>query len=376
MSPIRKVLSMAALLGAAACAGGSSGPGVGAVLPGARSPALNVAVTPSNSLAIQAQAAAVHFLDTFVTADGRVLRPDQGNDIVSEGQAYGMLLAEIAGRPQTVRTIWAWTQRHLQRSDALISWHATASGSVLDHQSATDADVLTAFALLRYDGLDDTALRADGRRVASAILGHEAVGLPGGNLVLVAGPWATSAPATVNPSYWMPSVFRALARFTGDGRWSRAATASVTLLAQLTANGRRLPPDWAALHGSTATATAAPGGSPAAQYGLDAQRIPVWLATGCSTAERALTARWWSILAPTARARALALSLTGQVVNSATNPLPFIASAAAARAAGDTAAWARLLADAAIQARQTPTYYGDAWLGLGTALFAGRLGTC
>ena len=39
--------------------------------------------------------AADRFLAGYVTGDGRVIRRDQGGDIVSEGQAYGMLIAEV-----------------------------------------------------------------------------------------------------------------------------------------------------------------------------------------------------------------------------------------------------------------------------------------
>ena len=68
----------------------------------------------------------------YVTSDGRVIRHDQGGDIVSEGQAYGMLLAEVAERPALVRTIWSWTSAHLGRSDGLFAWHATGTGRVED----------------------------------------------------------------------------------------------------------------------------------------------------------------------------------------------------------------------------------------------------
>ena len=32
------------------------------------------------------------FLDEYVEPDGRVVRRDEGGDVVSEGQAYGMLI--------------------------------------------------------------------------------------------------------------------------------------------------------------------------------------------------------------------------------------------------------------------------------------------
>ncbi|MGH2857326.1 MAG: glycosyl hydrolase family 8, partial [Solirubrobacteraceae bacterium] len=127
-----------------------------------------------------ARGAAARFLTRYVTADGRVIRHDQGGDIVSEGQAYGMLIAQLAHRPAVARTIWSWTRAHLQRHDGLLSWHADGAGKVLDPQPATDGDILIAYALLRYDGPEQAALHTAGRRVARAVLAREAVTLPGG----------------------------------------------------------------------------------------------------------------------------------------------------------------------------------------------------
>ncbi|MGH3509471.1 MAG: glycosyl hydrolase family 8 [Nocardioidaceae bacterium] len=321
-------------------------------------------------------AAAERFLADYVTTDGRVLRHDQGGDIVSEGQAYAMLLAEVAGRPTAVRTIWRWTAAHLQRPDGLLSYHASGSGDVEDANPATDADVLCAYALLRYRGAGEGALHRAGRRIATAVLAHESVSVRGAP-VLVAGTWATAPPATVNPSYWMPGVFRALAAFTGDKRWRAAATTAVRLVAQVTADGSRLPPDWAQLSGTALVPIAAPDGSAPVQYGLDAARLPVWFGTGCTPAAHRLAARWWSgPLSSVGNRGGLALSLTGRPVNQGTNPLPVIAAAAGAAAAGQAGRSTTLRARAAVLARRTPTYYGDAWLALGDALLDDSLDPC
>ena len=308
--------------------------------------------------------AADGFLASYVTRDGRVIRHDQGGDIVSEGQAYAMLLAEAAGRPERVRTIWSWTAAHLQRPDSLVAWHATGDGRVEDPQSATDADILIAYALLRYAGSGAAALHAAGRRVAAAVLANESVVLPDGTPLPVAGPWAlATSPPTVNPSYLMPGVFRALGRLTGDGRWIQAAAAAVATVQRLTGDGRRLPPDWAVLAGRHLIAAPAPDGSSSVQYGADAARLPIWFATACDPGARALAARWWRS----------SLSSAGR---SGGSPLDFMADAAAATAAGDHAAAGRLRDRAAALAAHSPTYYGDAWVALGPALLDGSIDPC
>src|SRR6266581_2214046 len=239
-------------------AGGASGASKGAGAKAATSPAA--------------------FLRSYARPDGRVARPDQGGDTVSEGQAYAMLLAEVAGDNASFGRIWEWTRAHLQRGNGLFAYHADAAGRVLDPQPATDADLLIAWALLRYSGPGAAAYHAAGRRVADAVLAHEVVTAPGSVPFLAAGPWATGRPATLNPSYWSLQAMRGLARFTGDMRWQRLAAGAVSLTRQLTKGGRLLPPDWAELTsaGQLRPEPAPNGSVPLAQYGLDAQRTVVW----------------------------------------------------------------------------------------------------
>ncbi|HET6865357.1 MAG TPA: glycosyl hydrolase family 8 [Solirubrobacteraceae bacterium] len=324
------------------------------------------------------RAAAVRFLDRYVTSDGRVIRHDQGGDIVSEGQAYAMLIAEVADRPALVRTIWSWTSRHLGRSDGLFASHASGAGQIEDPHSATDADTLIAYALLRYDGPDGDALHKAGSRVAEAVLAHESVSLPDGTALPAAGPWATSTkPPIVDPSYLMPSVFVGLAALTGDKRWNGTADASVNLIDGLTGSGTRLPPDWASLEHDRLAPIANPGGGAGVQYGFDAARLPIWFATACSARAHRIAAGWWrTVLGSDGRAGPQALGLDGNTINPAPSPVFLVAGAAAATAAGDTAAARALLGRATTLAHEDPTYYGEAWLALGPALLEGSINPC
>jgi len=299
-----------------------------------------------------------------------VIRHDQGGDIVSEGQAYAMLIAEVAQRPALVRTIWSWTNERLGRPDGLFAWHATGSGQILNPQSATDADVLIAYALLRYRGADQAALHTAGRRVAAAVLANEAVTLPDGAPLLVAGPWArSSSPPIVDPSYLMPGVFDALAHLTGDARWDRASAAAVGAVADVTDGGRRLPPGWARLTDGRLVPIAGPGGLDGVQYSFDAARLPLWFATACDASARSLAAIWWrNLLGSANRAGPRALTLTGATIEPDGTPVALLAGDAAATAAGDAGAADALRARASALALSSPTYYGDAWAALGPAL--------
>jgi endoglucanase len=341
-----------------------------------RSPALATPPAHATPPAPSTRAAAERFLARYVTSDGRVIRHDQGGDIVSEGQAYAMLIAEVAQRPELVRTIWSWTSAHLGNSDGLIASHATGSGQIEDPHSATDADILIAYALLRYAGADQAALHREGRRIADTVFSQESVTLGDGAPLPVAGPWA-KATGTVDPSYLMPSVFTGLAGLTGDDRWNRAAAASVAVVGTMTDGGRRLPSDWARLAGGRLVPIPNPGGGAGVQYGFDAARLPIWFATACTAGARSVSAAWWRhVLGADGRSGPQALGLDGTIINAAPSPLPLMAGSAAAAAAGDDGPARELRSRAITLALQDPTYYGDAWVALGPALLDGSITPC
>ena len=340
----------------AACSGGASG--VGAV-----------------GLGAAAQRSATQFLDTYVRPNGRVIRPDQGNDTVSEGQAYGLLLAEISGRPAVFGRIWRWTRSHLQLPNGLFAFHANHTGQLLSPNPASDADVLIAWALLRYEATDAAAMHREGRRVAAAVLANEVTAGPGGTRVLAAGPWATGRPASLNPSYWALPALTGLAQLTGNRQWQRLAIGAVALTERLTRAGRYLPPDWVTLtlHGRLDPAPAPDGSEPRVEYGLDAARTVPWFTFSCDPRARGLAGRWWRLLRKPARQQALALRPDGEVISPDPDPLPLVAAASAAQAADQPTASRRLLHRAVAQQDRSPTYYGSAWAALGLALFSGAL---
>jgi hypothetical protein len=76
------------------------------------------------------------FLDDWVDSDGRVVRRDQGGDTVSEGQAYGLLVAVGVDDEDAFDSIWGWTTDNLVRDDGLLSWQ-WADGAVVDDGPAS-----------------------------------------------------------------------------------------------------------------------------------------------------------------------------------------------------------------------------------------------
>jgi endoglucanase len=211
-----------------------------------------------------AEAASGRFLDTYVAADGRVRRIDQGDDTVGEGQAYGMLLAVAAGEEERFDAIWQWTKDNLVRPDGLISF-LWRDGRVEDPEPASDADVDAARALLaaacRFDRPD---LREEALALGEAIKRHETATFEDAPL-LVAGPWARKAPMTVNPSYFSPATFAALGDETGDGFWGSLSASSRGVSKVLMPAEGSLPPDWATIQSGKPMPSGPPASIPSSK---------------------------------------------------------------------------------------------------------------
>ncbi|WJX99592.1 glycosyl hydrolase family 8 [Curtobacterium sp. 458] len=357
----------------------TAGAAVVAVHPWSDEQSPQAASTPTSTTAPDTTRSAAQlrtaFLDRYVE-DGRVVRKDQGGDTVSEGQAYGLLIAYAAGDRSTFDDVWRWTARHLLTDDDLLAWRWTTKGGVADEQSASDADLDAARALvLAGKAWDEPRYTAAGKRIASAILEHETVETDAGR-ILLAGPWADQEPYRYDASYASPAAYRILARATGDDRWNELETGSRAVTASLL-RATDLPSDWSQVHADgRVEPMPASADDGRVLYGYDAMRLPLRYAEACTSADRKLAGS----IAPTLRRTtqlAAQLDLGGTAVTGDTNALAYAARAAAEHAAGSTSAARADLERADRTAATTPTYYGDAWAALGaTMLTSDVLGGC
>jgi endo-1,4-beta-D-glucanase Y len=301
-----------------------------------------------------------------------VVRRDQGGDTVSEGQGYGLLLAVAVDDRATFGRIWTWTAAHLQRPDGQLGY-LWQGGALKDPTPAADADTQVAWALtIAAKQFHSSAYRQAALRLATAVISHDAGYDDHGQVTLAAGPWAVGPgkPITVEPGYWTPPAYQALAALTGDERWKHLTASDTTHLSQLTGNGTALPPDWALLSQGAPRATAAPDGSRPTQYGPDAMRSSVW--STCTAQGRALLSRTWPLLKGTADLAPLSRNLDGTPRERPRAPLSAVAAAGTAFAVHDMSAGDRLLALGTSLAARYPTYYGDAWVALGRILLTTR----
>ena len=313
-----------------------------------------------------ALAAADEFLDRYLQPSGRIARIDEGGDTVSEGQAYGMLMAIALDDEDRFRHVWSWTDEHLQRDDGLLAWR-WSDGGIVDHQAAADADLLAAAALaLAGSRFVDADLLADAALISDAVLAHEVVTL-GPSPALVAGPWATSS-RTINASYLATPAMSILWDTLGEQRWGPVATWSRNVVDELTADPPHLPPDWAIVDplGNEPRPEPSPAGEDP-RYGYDAARVIIQSATDCSAAGQAVAARAWKFLGEQDDRGTIAAtySLDGQRLGDERHPLALVAAAAAAAAGGDPGRSGELLDDAASLDQQAPSYFGAAWIALG-----------
>lgn len=311
------------------------------------------------------------FFARYVSADGRVIRRDQGGDTVGEGQAYAMLMAVARGDRAGFESTWSWARDHLRRDDGLLA-HRWAEGQVVDADAASDADLDAAHALiLAASRFDTPAYRREGLEIATAILENETVRV-GEQLVLVAGTWAKgSRPVQINPSYFSPRAFVVLAEASGDRRWTELRRSSTALIDRMTAAWPSLAPDWAQLGPDAAVRpdAAPPDEEQSPRFGFDAVRVPLRWAWACDERERRLAARPWNFLDGETRGGiAPEYGLDGKPLAPGTHPASTVAGAAAAHAAGEARAAARLLDRAAADDRRWPSYYGSALVALGHLL--------
>ncbi|WP_161600530.1 glycosyl hydrolase family 8 [Mycolicibacterium hodleri] len=337
---------------------------------------------------VAATSAARDFLNGYVEPDGRVVRRDEGGDVVSEGQAYGMLIAAAIGDESTFRRVWAWTKSNLSRSDGLLAWR-WLDGAIADPNSASDADLDAVRALLlagsRFSADD---LTEDGRRMAAAVMSVETVELTPAEVVamgssnpppppdaqsrvLVGGNWATSNPWQINPSYFNPRAEQQLSQT--DPRWGAMTATHRALLEQLSSQAPLLP-DWAQIDDGSVKAVG--HNDVPVQAGLDAARIAIRFSESCSPDDRRLAAALGAELNAPPMAVGIR-HLDGSPAVEWKHPISLVAAAAADHAAGhDAGADEDLIAAMNLQ-RDYPSYYGAAWVALGYLMLrTSMLGSC
>lgn len=220
------------------------------------------------------------FRAEYISADGRVIdRSDPRQITTSEGQSYALFFSLVANDPQTFDRILGWTRNNLMaQNTTLPAWlwgHDTKTGewSVLDSNSASDADLWLAWTLLEAGRLWKRAdyTRA-GKQMLTLVMQKETAQVPGLGRTLLPGPQGFASDGTwrLNPSYFPPFMaprFSAIAP-----AWKEMGATNMRLLLETAPQG--FAPDWVewgAGEGWRLPAAASPDGS------YDAIRVYLWI---------------------------------------------------------------------------------------------------
>jgi endo-1,4-beta-D-glucanase Y len=247
-------------------------------------------LAPAGARVADAQAAYAKWKTDLLISDGaggflRVRRPNSAgaevNSTVSEGIAYGMLVAVYMNDQPTFDKLWQYSQRWLD-ANGLMNWYINAAGTTpLGTGAATDSDEDMAFALLLADKRWGGAGTLAQTYLASAthqidLIWQFEVDHTRAD-VLTPGD-AFGGGAIINISYFAPAFYRAFGRATSQtANWNRVVESTYTVLAQTlnTANGNAtngLIPAWS----TSAGVPQAPAGLPIHhQLDLGAADAPV-----------------------------------------------------------------------------------------------------
>ena len=195
----------------------------------------------------------VSFAARHVQADGRVVDFDtQQQQSTSEGQSYGLFFALVHNDRTLFDLMLNWTEINLcagSLATRLPAWQwgkkEDNTWGVLDANSASDADLWIAYALLEAGRLwSHSDYRTLGKAVLSMVERDEVIVLPELGRMLL--PWPRSVargPAwRLNPSYMPLQLLRRFHQEDASGPWSEIAQNTVRMLGAVAPQG--FAPDW------------------------------------------------------------------------------------------------------------------------------------
>jgi endo-1,4-beta-D-glucanase Y len=174
------------------------------------------------------------YVTGFMDGQVRVIDHDSGDRTTSEGQAYGMFFALVANDRSHFDGLLKWTETNLAAGDLsthLPAWlwgrGADNQWSVLDHNSASDADLWMAYTLLEAGrAWKEPRYTKLGMGLAQQIATQEVVQVPGLGTMVEPGQTGFQHGNTVrlNASYVPLQVILQLDHAMPSGPWKEVAT--------------------------------------------------------------------------------------------------------------------------------------------------------
>jgi len=225
------------------------------------------------------QAAYQNWKTRFVSGNAgsarKVVRPENGNDTVSEGIGYGMILAVYFNDQPLFNDLWSYEQQNVAVS-SLMTWCIPAGSNSCNSSgggTATDADEDMAFALIEAGKKWGGSYAGTAGSLITAIWTNDIDATS--NLPKGGSHYASTSGAVTNPSYFAPAFYRIFAGMDTGHAWNTVASNSISAISALSgANG--LVPAWCS---SNCTAAASNGATTDTEYQYDAHRVPWRLGT-------------------------------------------------------------------------------------------------
>ncbi len=192
------------------------------------------------------------YVTGFMDNQVRVIDHDAGDRTTSEGQAYAMFFALVANDRSRFDGLLRWTEQNLAGNDLsahLPAWlwgHAKNNQwGVLDSNSAADADLWMAYALLEAgQAWKEPRYTKLGTALAHRIGTEEIVEVPNLGTALMPGPtgFQHNGSYRLNASYVPLQLILRLAQIEPDGPWKKVAATIPALLSASAPHG--FASDW------------------------------------------------------------------------------------------------------------------------------------
>ncbi|HYZ89477.1 MAG TPA: cellulose synthase complex periplasmic endoglucanase BcsZ [Myxococcales bacterium] len=194
------------------------------------------------------------YVEAFISPDGRVIERTAADRTTSEGEAYALFFALVAGDHPLFDRLLKWTQENLAQGDLkqhLPGWNwgkrRDGNWGVIDENSASDADLWMAYALLEAGRLWSESRYAElARNILSNVVAREISDLAGLGPMLLPGPagfvLGGDRGVRLNPSYVPPQVLRRFSSAGVPGPWNAVLSSSTRTLRETARGG--VVPDW------------------------------------------------------------------------------------------------------------------------------------
>jgi len=210
---------------------------------------------------------------TFASG-GKVIRPENGNDTVSEGIAYGMLIAVNMNDQTLFDSLYSYWKGHAATGN-LMTWCIPAGGGSCSASggSATDADEDAAYALLQAGKAWGGSYKTDAIALMKDVWDKDIDGA-GTKIPKGGSNYGSPTGAITNASYFAPSFYKAFAAADTDTShdWAGVITAVYKVINGSITGSNGLIPAWC---GSSCTAAASNGAATDVDYQYDSHRIPM-----------------------------------------------------------------------------------------------------